>query len=243
MSKSRATSGAYRPSGRSGPVRPAARPGQGDGTPRSAARHRRVVIAAFAVIALTVLALYLVFSDSQGAKVKAAAGAGSGYHHVAGQPGSGAAAPGFTLASSRGGPVSLSDYRGKTVLLYFQEGLSCQPCWDQIKDLEKNQKALKTAGIDAVLSITTDPAPLIAQKTVDERLSTPVLSDPTLAVSRSYDANAYGMMGDMRDGHSFLLVGPDGIIRWRADYGGEPDYVMYVPTTKMLTDLNGERTK
>ncbi|MDT5199894.1 MAG: hypothetical protein QOH34_1416, partial [Mycobacterium sp.] len=64
------------------------------------------------------------------------------------------------------------------MLLYFQEGLSCQPCWDQIKDLEQNQAALKTAGVDAVLSITTDPANLIGQKVADEMLTTPVLSDP-----------------------------------------------------------------
>jgi peroxiredoxin Q/BCP len=49
------------------------------------------------------------------------------------------------------------------------------------------------------------------------------------------------MMGDMRDGHSFILVGPDGTIRWRADYGGEPDYTMFLPTAKMLTDLTAEQ--
>ncbi|XES00911.1 hypothetical protein HEP87_61260 [Streptomyces sp. S1D4-11] len=45
------------------------------------------------------------------------------------------------------------------------------------------------------------------------------------------------MMGTSRDGHSFLLVGPDGTIRWRADYGGAPDYTMYVPVDKLLADL------
>jgi peroxiredoxin len=43
------------------------------------------------------------------------------------------------------------------VLLYFQEGLSCQPCWDQINDLEQNEAALQAAGVNAVVSITTDP--------------------------------------------------------------------------------------
>ncbi|MGH3678260.1 MAG: hypothetical protein ACRDU5_21500 [Mycobacterium sp.] len=76
----------------------------------------------------------------------------------------------------------------------------------------------------------------------DEKLLTPVLSDPDLQVSRAYQANKYGMMGDMRDGHSFVLVGPDGVIRWRADYGGAPDYTMFLPTDKILADLNTERT-
>jgi peroxiredoxin Q/BCP len=187
-----------------------------------------------------IVSLYLVYQSSPG-KHGATAG-GSGFRHVAGQPGAGSAAPTFTLTSATGGQVRLTDFRGKNVLLYFQEGLSCQPCWDQIKDLEHNQAALKTAGVDAVLSITTDPANLIGQKVADEMLTTPVLSDPSLQVSQAYNANQYGMMGEMRDGHSFILVGPDGTIRWRADYGGKPNYTMFLPTAKILTDLTAERT-
>jgi peroxiredoxin len=173
-------------------------------------------------------------------KQSATAG-GSGYQHTVGQPRAGATAPEFTLTSGSGGQVSLADFRGKDVLLYFQEGLSCQPCWDQIRDLENNHTQLRAAGVDAVVSITTDPADLIGRKVTDEKLSTPVLSDPTLAVSRTYQANEYGMMGDMRDGHSFVLVGRDGVIRWRADYGGAPDYTMFLPTDRMLADLARER--
>jgi len=193
-----------------------------------------------AMVAVLVVSLYLVYQGSPG-KHGATAGR-SGFKHVAGQPGAGSAAPAFTLTSGTGGQVSLTAFRGRNVLLYFQEGLSCQPCWDQIKDLEQNQAALKTAGVDAVLSITTDPANLIDRKAADEKLTTPVLSDPSLQVSRAYNANQYGMMGKMRDGHSFILVGPDGTIRWRADYGGKPNYTMFLPTAKMLTDLTAERT-
>jgi len=193
-----------------------------------------------AMVAVLVVSLYLVYQGSPG-KHGAMAGR-SGFKHVAGQPGAGSAAPAFTLTSGTGGQVSLTAFRGRNVLLYFQEGLSCQPCWDQIKDLEQNQAALKTAGVDAVLSITTDPANLIDRKAADEKLTTPVLSDPSLQVSRAYNANQYGMMGKMRDGHSFILVGPDGTIRWRADYGGKPNYTMFLPTAKMLTDLTAERT-
>jgi peroxiredoxin len=192
------------------------------------------------IATLAIVVLYLVYQSSPG-KHGAVAG-GSGFTHVVGEPGAGSAAPTFTLTSGTGGQVSLTDFRGRNVLLYFQEGLSCQPCWDQIKDLEQNQAALKTAGVDAVLSITTDPANLIGQKVADEKLTTPVLSDPSLQVSQAYNANQYGMMGEMRDGHSFILVGPDGRIRWRADYGGKPAYTMFLPTAKMLSDLTAERT-
>ncbi len=206
----------------------------------SGSPRRWTTLGVAAVVVLAVIVLYAVYQNSP-AKQDTATG-GSGYPHVAGQPGVGALAPAFTLPASSGTPISLGDFRGKTVLLYFQEGLSCQPCWDQIRDLEHNQTQVKNAGVDAVVSITTDPINLIAQKVTDEKLSTPVLSDPTLQVSRAYNANQFGMMGDMRDGHSFILIGPDGVIRWRADYGGAPDYTMLLPTGKMLTDLTTERT-
>ena len=134
--------------------------------------------------------------------------------------------------------MSLSDYRGESVLLYFQEGLMCQPCWDQMTSLEQEAAGLKAAGVDNVLSITTDPIDLITRKTDDMGLSTTVLSDPDLAVSKQYETNLFGMMGTSRNGHSFILVGPEGTIQWRADYGGAPDYTMYVPVDELLSDLN-----
>lgn len=158
-----------------------------------------------------------------------------------GEPGAGTSAPGFTLAASTGKQVSLADYRGKTVLLYFQEGLGCQPCWDQITDLEKQVDDLEAVGIDAVISITTDPVDLVTRKVSDMGLSTPVLSDPDLAVSKTYHTNEYGMMGTSRNGHSFLLVGPDGTVQWRADYGGAPKYTMYVEVDTLLADLRAGR--
>ncbi|MFE2320341.1 peroxiredoxin family protein [Streptomyces sp. NPDC059441] len=182
------------------------------------------------MVALVVL--YAVFSTSPAKNTSS-----SGTSYDVGSPGIGKTAPAFTLAASTGKQVSLSDYRGKNVLLYFQEGLTCQPCWDQMTSLEKYAAKVKTAGIDDIVSITTDPADLITRKTKDMGLTTPVLSDPGLKVSQQYGANQYGMMGTSRDGHSFLLVGPDGTIRWRADYGGAPDYTMYVPVDKLLADL------
>ena len=169
------------------------------------------------------------------------AGAGK-YPYQAGSPGAGQAAPGFTLAASTGGNISLSRFRDKTVLLFFQEGLTCQPCWDQITDLQQHAAQLRAAGITQVVSVTSDPVAAITQKTRDMGLTIPVLSDPNLAVSQEYGANSYGMMGASRDGHTFILVGPDGRIRWRADYGGAPKYTMFVPTASLLADLRaGQR--
>lgn len=198
-------------------------------------RRRRVRgLTATAVAAAAVTAgLYTLFDRSE---QSAAAG---GYD--VGNPGIGKTAPAFSLASSKGGTTRLADFRGKTVLLFFQEGLGCQPCWDQIKDLEKSSAKIKAAGVDEIVSITSDPVALVARKVQDEGLTTPVLSDPGLKISEKYEANRYGMMGSSRNGHSFLLVGPDGKIQWRADYGGAPKYTMYVKVGKLLDDLRAGR--
>jgi len=197
------------------------------------ARHRWLTWGIVAVVvAIVLVALYGVFTASATSKVE-----GAGPSYDIGEPGPGQLAPDFTLTDNTGKQVSLKDYEGKNVLLYFQEGLTCQPCWDQLTSLEQDATKLKTAGVDAVLSITTDPANQIAVKTQDMGLSTPVLSDPDLSVSTEYHANQFGMMGNSRDGHSFILVGPDGTIRWRADYGGAPNYTMYLPVDTLLNDL------
>ena len=54
---------------------------------------------------------------------------------------------------------------------------------------------------------------------------------------RTWSRPARGMMGDSRNGHTFLLVAPDGTITWRADYGGAPKYTMFLPVDRVLADL------
>lgn len=189
-------------------------------------------------IAIALSVLFLIFTSANAPANDGAAKPGEAVRsYDVGDPGPGQPAPDFSLAATTGEQVSLADYRGESVLLYFQEGLMCQPCWDQMTSMEQEAEGLKAAGVDNVLSITTDPIDLITRKTDDMGLSTTVLSDPDLAVSKQYETNLFGMMGTSRNGHSFILVGPDGTIQWRADYGGAPDYTMYVPVDELLRDL------
>jgi peroxiredoxin len=192
-----------------------------------------VKVAAFAGLAVVaLLGIFLVTNRGGGAQQ----GTGGGYAYQVGDPGPGATAPPIKLPTT-GGTFDLAAPAGQTTLLYFQEGLGCQPCWDQLTDIQANLDKYKALGITRVLSITSDPLDTIRQKVTDQRISIPVAADPDLAVSRAYQANQYGMMGQSRDGHSFIVVGPDGRIRWRADYGGAPNYTMYVPSPSLLADL------
>jgi peroxiredoxin len=203
--------------------------------PAGSARALRIRIAV--AVAAAVAALAIVFALSSGGGSGGSSKGIRKYAYDVGTPGPGQPAPEVRLPSTGGGRFDLSAQRGKTVMLYFQEGLTCQPCWDQLKDLDAQMAKVKALGIDEVVSVTSDPLGALRQKASDEGLSSPVLSDPKLAVSSAYHANQYGMMGTSRDGHSFVIVGPDGRIRFRADYGGAPDYTMFVPVPSLLADI------
>jgi peroxiredoxin Q/BCP len=161
----------------------------------------------------------------------------SQYPFSVGAPGPGAQAPPIQLSATNGHPFDLAAWRGKTVLLYFQEGVGCEPCWTQIKDIQSNFSQFQALGVDQVVTITGDPLDALKQKVALEGIQTPVLSDPGLRVSTTYSANQYGMMGMGADGHTFIAVGPDGAIRWRADYGGAPKYTMYLPVPSLIADM------
>jgi len=207
---------------------------------RAAARRRLATWITAAIVGGVVLLglIFLVSNNNSDSSPSSATGGQSGqYRFAVGQPGPGAKAPPIQLPSTAGGSFDLAAQRGKTVLLYFQEGLTCEPCWTQLVDLDRQMRALKAYGVDELVTITSDPLDQLSQKVADEGVTTPVLSDSSLAVSGEYSANRYGMMGSSRDGHTFIAVGPDGRIEWRADYGGAPDFTMYVPVPALLADL------
>lgn len=195
-------------------------------------RQRKLLIRGTMIAVVVVAGLFLVARSGGGDS-----SASAGPPFVVGSPGPGHPAPPISLASSAGGTYDLSAESGKTVLLYFHEGLGCQPCWEQIKDIERNFAPFEALGIDSMVAISGNPAGDLRRKALDEGLATPVLADPELSLAKTYNANQFGMMGTSAYGHSFIVVGPDGTITWRADYGGAPEYTMYLETSALLADL------
>ena len=196
-------------------------------------RKQLIVTAVASVAALAVLfGIYVSAAPSNDAPPTAGK-----INYITAEPVSGPA-PQMQLPSAQGSRFDLADLRGESVLLYFQEGLMCQACWTQLRDLERAEAELEAAGIDKLVNVTTDPVDLLARKVKDEGFSTTTVSDRTGEVSREFGALGVGMMGGGMNGHSFVLIGPDGQIQWRADYGGAPDYTMYVPVPQLLADLS-----
>ena len=99
-------------------------------------------------------------------------------------------APTFSLSDKDGNSVSLSDFAGKKVIIYFYPAASTPGCTTQACDFRDNMASLQSAGY-VVLGVSKDKLPELQKFAEEESLSFPLLSDPDLAVH-----NAYGTYGE-----------------------------------------------
>ncbi len=145
-------------------------------------------------------------------------------------------APQFELNSVvDGSTFNLANFANKSdVLIFFNEGLSCSPCLQQMVDMDKNYSTFSQMGL-TVVSITTDsPSSLGTWAHNSGIANMMVLSDSSARVDNEYGttgANVGSMHPGMTPGHTFILVGKDGKILWREDYGTA---TMYVPMDQLI---------
>ena len=141
-------------------------------------------------------------------------------------------APDFTLESAEGKPVSLSDFEGKDVVVYFYPKDDTPGCTKEACGFRDLWKDLQKAGV-VVLGISGD-APASHQKFAAKyRLPFTLLSDPDWTVMAKWGAYGekmnYGkkIMGVIR---STVWIGPDGVVRkhWKrvADAATHPEKVL-----------------
>ncbi|MCK8671409.1 thioredoxin-dependent thiol peroxidase [Rhodococcus sp. HM1] len=86
-------------------------------------------------------------------------------------------APELTLLDADGNEVSLSDYRGRKVIVYFYPAASTPGCTKQACDFRDNLAELNDAGLD-VVGISPDKPAKLAKFRDKEELTFPLLSDP-----------------------------------------------------------------
>ena len=96
-------------------------------------------------------------------------------------------APAFTLPDSEGKPVSLSDYLGKSVVVYFYPAASTPGCTKQACDFRDNLAELEGQNT-AVLGISPDKPAKLATFRDKQALTFPLLSDPERTVLEAYGA-------------------------------------------------------
>jgi peroxiredoxin Q/BCP len=101
----------------------------------------------------------------------------------------GVKAPNFELLDQDGKPVSLASYKGQKVIIYFYPAASTPGCTKEACDFNDNLNPLKSAGY-TVLGISPDPITKLKKFETEQNLNFPLLSDPDLAVHKSF--GAYG---------------------------------------------------
>ena len=97
----------------------------------------------------------------------------------------GTPAPAFTLPDQDGATVSLSDFAGQKVILYFYPEAMTEGCTKQACDFRDNLNSLKSAGFTVVGISRDDPAKLAKFRERDG-VNFELLSDPDRAVHEAY---------------------------------------------------------
>ncbi|GAA3574653.1 thioredoxin-dependent thiol peroxidase [Amycolatopsis ultiminotia] len=96
-------------------------------------------------------------------------------------------APGFTLPDSTGKDVSLSEFRGQSVVVYFYPAAGTPGCTKQACDFRDNLADLNDAGYQ-VLGVSPDKPEKLAKFVAAEGLTFPLLSDPDKKVLTEWGA-------------------------------------------------------
>ena len=96
-------------------------------------------------------------------------------------------APAFSLPDANGNTVSLADYKGRKVIVYFYPAASTPGCTKEACDFRDNLSELNDAGLD-VVGISPDKPTKLAKFSDDQNLTFPLLSDPDRKVLTSWGA-------------------------------------------------------
>ena len=96
-------------------------------------------------------------------------------------------APAFTLKAAGGQTVSLSDYAGKHVVLYFYPKDDTPGCTKEACSFQAHRAAFEAAHAQ-VLGVSRDPLPSHERFAKKFGLQFPLLSDPDAAVCKVYGA-------------------------------------------------------
>lgn len=99
----------------------------------------------------------------------------------------GDAAPDFTLTNDAGESVTLSDLRGRKVIVYFYPAAMTPGCSKQACDFTDSLSSLQAAGYE-VLGISPDAPAKLAKFRERDGLTITLLSDADRAVMTSYAA-------------------------------------------------------
>jgi thioredoxin-dependent peroxiredoxin len=124
-------------------------------------------------------------------------------------PAAGAKAPGFTLQSQEGKTISLKDFQGQWVVLYFYPKDMTQGCTIEAHNFQRDLDQY-TAKKAAIVGVSADTVDSHQQFCTKESLTFRLLADPGKETISSYGSLAPN--GTVAARNTFL-IDPDGVIR------------------------------
>jgi peroxiredoxin Q/BCP len=123
----------------------------------------------------------------------------------------GAEAPDFTLPSQENKPVSLSDYKGKWVVLYFYPKDKTSGCTIEAHNFQRDLAKFTAAGA-VVLGVSLDTAESHQSFCTQESLTFKLLADPQHKVVDAYGVPVNDRLGFKYASRWTYLIAPDGHI-------------------------------
>ena len=124
-------------------------------------------------------------------------------------------APSFTLSDADGNTVSLDDFAGKKVIVYFYPKAATPGCTTEACDFRDNINSLGSAGYQ-VIGISPDGPADIKTFAEQENLTFPLLSDPDSVIAKAYGSygektiNGQTFEGTLR---STFVIDENGVIQ------------------------------
>jgi thioredoxin-dependent peroxiredoxin len=126
------------------------------------------------------------------------------------QPVAGTAAPDFSLTTSDGSQVSLKDYRGKWVVLYFYPKDFTSGCTMEARNFQRDLAKYEQVGA-VVLGVSVDTAQSHKDFCTKEGLNFKLLADPDATVSTEY-GSVMDYKGEKLAARNTFIINPKGEI-------------------------------
>ena len=145
----------------------------------------------------------------------------------------GSIAPTFSGTDAQTGKaIDASTLAGKNVLYFFNSGSTCQACMVEAEALQADISQFKKADI-AIVMVTNDSVSALVVAARVDKLTIPMVADPTGALTNRFGAVGGGMnMGANTADHSFILVDKTGVVRFHRDFPS-----MWIAATALLNEV------
>lgn len=183
--------------------------------------------AAMVVISILIIGVVMLLSSNDQTKPATPAT----LNDLVGKP-----SPDFSLKSYDGKDFTLSQLKGRKVVLFFNEGIICYPaCWNQIAALGTDSRFNN----DKVTSLSIVPDGANdwqeATKKMPELSKGVILLDETKEVSEKYGMLSLvsSMHKGQKPGHTYVVIDQNGIVRDTLD-----DPTMGIQNEELINKLN-----